>query len=128
MRWFVAALAAVLVCPAFVQAHERSSAPERYFQKRCEDGSALGCIHRASLHWGESYSYMKGISFRESRWNPNAKNPSSSAAGLFQFLDTTWAGSWNPYRNISVYSGKHNALAAAYAMSRGWYSWWAATS
>lgn len=122
------ALAAAMIVPASVEAHNRSSAPERYFQKRCEQGQPLACIHRASLHWGESFSYMKGIAWRESRWNPAAKNPQSTASGLFQFLNTTWAGSWNPYRSISVFSAKYNALAAAYAMSLGYYSWWAATS
>jgi TP901 family phage tail tape measure protein len=29
---------------------------------------------------------------RESSWNPTAQNPTSSAYGLFQFLDSTWAG------------------------------------
>jgi hypothetical protein len=30
------------------------------------------------------------IAARESLWNPAAKNPRSSAAGLFQFLDWVW--------------------------------------
>ena len=29
---------------------------------------------------------------RESGWNPNAQNPSSTAYGIAQFLDSTWAG------------------------------------
>lgn len=29
---------------------------------------------------------------RESSWNPNAQNPNSTAFGLKQFLDSTWAG------------------------------------
>src|SRR5260221_14364520 len=28
----------------------------------------------------------------ESGWNPNAQNPTSTAYGIAQFLDTTWAG------------------------------------
>lgn len=28
---------------------------------------------------------------KESSWNPAAKNPTSTASGLFQFLDSTWA-------------------------------------
>ena len=27
---------------------------------------------------------------KESQWNPEAKNPISSAGGLFQFIDSTW--------------------------------------
>ncbi|MEO6866456.1 MAG: transglycosylase SLT domain-containing protein, partial [Gaiellales bacterium] len=29
---------------------------------------------------------------RESGYRPNAKNPSSTAYGLFQFLNSTWKG------------------------------------
>lgn len=44
----------------------------------------------------------------------DAKNPKSTAAGLFQFLDSTWAST--PYAGFSVYSGYANALAAAWMM------------
>ena len=32
------------------------------------------------------------ILLHESSFNPHAKNPSSTAYGLFQFLDSTWSG------------------------------------
>lgn len=35
--------------------------------------------------WDALYDLVR----RESGWNPNAQNPTSSAAGLFQFLDST---------------------------------------
>lgn len=31
------------------------------------------------------------IAFKESSYNPNARNPKSSAKGLFMFIDKTWA-------------------------------------
>lgn len=34
----------------------------------------------------------------ESNWNPNAKNPSSSASGLGQFIDSTWLSMMSKYR------------------------------
>lgn len=128
MKLFVAALAAACLCPASAIAHKHSSPAERYFAARCDQHHSLACIHRAALHWGVSYPYMKGISYRESRWDPYAKNPQSTASGLFQFLTSTFLGGWNPYRGESIWSAKHNALAAAYAMHLGYYSWWAATS
>lgn len=121
----LAALVAALVVSGAASAHPRSSPAERYFQHRCSQTATLACIHRASLHWGVDYRQMRYIAHRESGYQAGAKNPSSSASGLFQFLDTTWAGSWNPYRGVSVFSAKHNALAAAYAMHLGHWSWWA---
>jgi SLT domain-containing protein len=32
------------------------------------------------------------LTSRESSWNPSAQNPKSTAYGLFQFLNGTWAG------------------------------------
>lgn len=34
--------------------------------------------------------YLQGTAFIESRYNPNAKNPKSSAGGLFQQIDSNW--------------------------------------
>ena len=39
-------------------------------------------------HWAPLYNIVQ----RESSWNPTAQNPRSTAYGLFQFLDSTWAG------------------------------------
>jgi hypothetical protein len=34
---------------------------------------------------------------RESGGNPHAKNPTSTASGLMQFLAEWWAGKWDPF-------------------------------
>jgi Transglycosylase SLT domain len=44
-------------------------------------------IARAAAKYGQSPSTMRKIAMIESGLNPNAKNPSSSAAGLFQQID-----------------------------------------
>lgn len=48
------------------------------------------------------YETICGVVQRESRWNPRADNPSSSAAGLPQFLATWYNGRWHfdPYNPI----------------------------
>lgn len=57
----------------------------------------------------------------ESSWDPNARNPHSSAAGLAQFLDGTWA--WisdigAPYPNGDRTNPTHALHNAAWLMSR----------
>lgn len=41
---------------------------------------------------GPQWDALSWIIGKESSWNPLAQNPASSAFGLFQFLDDTWAG------------------------------------
>lgn len=41
---------------------------------------------------GSQWTALSRLIQKESSWNPNAQNPSSSAYGLFQFLNGTWAG------------------------------------
>lgn len=48
----------------------------------------------AKYGWsGSQWSALNWLVSHESSWNPNAQNPTSSAYGLFQFLD----GTWGPY-------------------------------
>lgn len=47
-------------------------------------------IQRASSATGVDFSFLMGAAKRESGYNPNAKARTSSASGLFQFVDQTW--------------------------------------
>jgi hypothetical protein len=69
---------------------------------------------------------------KESGWNPNAQNPTSSAYGIPQFLDSTWAGTGiaktsDPYRQIDaglIYiENRYGSPCAAWAhfQANGWY-------
>lgn len=54
-------------------------------------GSSMqGYIDEAASKFGVSPTVMYAIARRESSFNPDAKNPNSSASGLFQFVDKTW--------------------------------------
>lgn len=68
----------------------------------------------------------------ESGWRPDAQNPTSTAYGLFQFLDSTWAGtgydkSADPTVQVDaglVYiSSRYGTPCAAWDFwkSNGWY-------
>ena len=41
---------------------------------------------------GSEFSCLENLWGKESGWNPNAQNPTSTAYGIAQFLDSTWAG------------------------------------
>jgi len=53
-------------------------------------GVVEAAIQRASSATGVDFGFLMGAAKRESGYNPNAKARTSSAAGLFQFLDQTW--------------------------------------
>lgn len=72
---------------------------------------------------------LRAVSRCESTWNPFSVNRSSGASGLFQFLGSTWRGSWGAQRfhalGFSVFDPVANALAAAQTVSRDgdWGQW-----
>jgi len=53
-------------------------------------GVVEAAIQRASSATGVDFGYLMGAARRESGYNPNAKAKTSSATGLFQFVDQTW--------------------------------------
>src|SRR5215210_1985002 len=53
-------------------------------------GVVEAAIQRASEATGVDFSFLMKTAGRESGLNPRAKAPTSSAAGLFQFVEQTW--------------------------------------
>jgi hypothetical protein len=53
-------------------------------------GVVEAAIQRASTATGVDFSFLMRTAGRESGYNPKAKAPTSSAAGLFQFVEQTW--------------------------------------
>jgi hypothetical protein len=49
-------------------------------------------LQRAAKATGVSFDYLARTAERESRFDPKARAATSSAAGMFQFLDQTWLG------------------------------------
>jgi hypothetical protein len=81
---------------------------------------------------GGEFTCLENLWGKESGWNPNAQNPSSTAYGIAQFLDSTWAGTGiaktsDGYRQIDaglIYIQKRFGSpcgAWAHSQSVGWY-------
>ena len=54
------------------------------------DPAIIGDIKRASRSAHVDFGYMMAQAAQESSFQPNAKASTSSATGLFQFIDSTW--------------------------------------
>ncbi|MFD2090907.1 transglycosylase SLT domain-containing protein [Blastococcus deserti] len=78
------------------------------------------------------FSCLENLWGKESGWNPNAQNPTSTAYGIPQFLDSTWASTGiaktsDGYRQIDaglIYiEDRYGSPCAAWShsQSKGWY-------
>lgn len=55
-----------------------------------------GLFEKTSQKYQLPADYLPGTAFIESKFNPNAKNPKSSAGGLFQQIDSNWQAYGDP--------------------------------
>lgn len=82
---------------------------------------------------GPQWAALSWIISHESGWNPNAQNPTSTAYGLFQFLNGTWgtvggSKTSNPYQQ-AIYGMRYIQSrygspvgAQGFWQSHGWYA------
>lgn len=75
--------------------------------------SVLSAITRAAQRTGVDFTYLLKTAQRESSLNPNAKAPTSSAAGLFQFIEQTWLAT------VKKHGDKHGLGGYADAIRQG---------
>jgi hypothetical protein len=73
----------------------------------------MGALQRAADATGVDFNYLVKTATRESSLNPNARAPTSSAAGLFQFIEQTWLGT------IKAHGAKHGYGAYADQITKG---------
>ena len=76
-------------------------------------GVVEAAIQRASNATGVDFSFLMGTARRESGFNPGAKASTSSAAGLFQFVDQTWLST------LKQHGAKYGYARYADLISRG---------
>lgn len=87
-------------------------------------GGSMYAIKLASSAYGVPYWELYNVARCETggTFSPWAANPTSTASGLFQFLDSTWAS--QGMQGFSVWDPVANALAAARIVAReGWGQW-----
>lgn len=85
-------------------------------------GSIAAIIQQAFAPLGSAaVSWAERVAMCESGDNPYARNP-DGAAGLFQFMPSTWAGT--PWAGSSVFDPVANARAAAWLYARRGPSAW----
>jgi transglycosylase-like protein with SLT domain len=102
------ALAAAQAAAAAIAARSNHPPPPPAIAKIITD--AFSPLGQAAVQWAINVAYC------ESRYHPNSVNSSSGAAGLFQFLPSTWSGT--PWASQSPFDPVANAQAAAWLYSR----------
>jgi hypothetical protein len=97
---------------------ERLRQARRELRQRHE-ASSLEAIALASVAYGVDHNTLirKARCETGGTFSPYAKNPNSTASGLFQFLTSTWAST--PYGHLSIWDPYANALAAGWMHARG---------
>ena len=69
-----------------------------------------GAIDRAATTTGTSFQYLLTTAKMESNFNPTAKATTSSAGGLFQFIDQTWLGTVKEAGSYFGYGAQADAI------------------
>ena len=72
-----------------------------------------GALKKASDATGVGFDYLYRVAVRESSLNPAATAKTSSAAGLFQFIEETWLGA------VKQYGAKHGLAHLAADIEKG---------
>src|SRR3954451_11466784 len=78
-----------------------------------------GAIKQAASTTGTSFEYLLATAKMESNFNPTAGASTSSARGLFQFIDQTWLGT---VKEAGAQLGYGNYADAITKSSSGSYS------
>lgn len=82
-------------------------------QSLLSTGGVQSAIQRASHKTGVDFSYLLGQAQVESSLNPAAKAATSSATGLYQFIDQSWLGA------VKKHGAEHGLGWAADAIGQG---------
>ena len=73
--------------------------------------------------FGEDSEDALRIASCESKLDPEAKNPNSSATGIFQIIHSTWGGNTDEPFSEAVNYKKNIEVAKTLFDARGWQPW-----
>ncbi|HXR96054.1 MAG TPA: hypothetical protein VN718_09245 [Rhizomicrobium sp.] len=76
-----------------------------------DTSTVVAALRNAATATGSDFSYLLGTAMRESSLKTNAQSNTSSAGGLFQFLDQTWLGL------VKTHGAKYGLSSLAQAIS-----------
>ena len=78
-------------------------------------------ITEAAEAWGADASQLMRVAWCESRYNPNAYNPTAQDTGLFQFIPETWRreSARAGYGGVSAFDPVASANTAAMLFAEG---------
>lgn len=76
-----------------------------------DTSTVVSALKDAAAATGSDFHYLLGTAMRESSLKPLAQSATSSAAGLFQFVDQTWLGL------VKSYGGKYGLSSMADTIS-----------
>lgn len=80
---------------------------------RAAANTVVVALQKASAATGVDFNYLLGTAMRESGLKPQAKSSSSSATGLFQFVEQTWLSV------VKEFGAKHGLASYANAIQKG---------
>ena len=80
---------------------------------RISSATVVAALQKASVATGSDFNYLLGTAIRESSLKPQAQSSTSSAAGLFQFVEQTW------YGLVKQYGAKYGLGSYANAITQG---------
>src|ERR1700755_2261834 len=73
----------------------------------------VAALKSAAAATGSDFHYLLGTAMRESSLKANAQSATSSATGLFQFVEQTWLGL------VKTHGAQHGLAAQAAQISKG---------
>ncbi len=109
--------AAAPAAPTAVPTHSGATSTRALYRQWMEEA-------RAMYPYRESIDKMWSVMMCESGGNASASGGGGAWLGLFQYAPATWRGSWNPYRNNSIWDAKSQIFATAKAWSIGMQGAW----